>query len=482
MIFFEKIIKNFIKFVVLMRNNIIKRQNMLNLGLCLIDIFLYIQISFITFFSSLIMRTDHEKSTMRGFSGELLNNEVSQSNIASTFLLLFSKLLSQASTKNKRRQNRSSFRVFLFFNIISLLIILIISNDTILIETKQRISILSLKSKISQVFPQYFSNGLVLVVGFGCEIENIDQGRSFYQMSINISHCSFSRYSQVSGDGGVIYVSGGSFSMNVNDSIFYNCLANNGGAICFSSYKSHLRMICANRCSCGSQMYHFAFISASHLNQVEYLSISFCPQHMTGSIPICLQSGNQMVDNTNSSMNNPIQVSGIGIWSPSSFTSSHCTFSNNKVSQFICVWFSSVSGSITMCNANIVHCNSPSSGGGVVYVSSAGFRKMMYCIFQNNQNHLFCVLDGSLEVSHSFIDHSSSSIYSSTAVSTATNNSFTKKQTYPIQFFHSHYCNADIPLPQRTIEKSPNRSFEKTFILSNRYNFFFILMFHNQYL
>jgi len=77
-------------------------------------------------------------------------------------------------------------------------------------------------------------------------------------------------------------------------------------------------------------------------------------------------------------------------------------------------------------------------------VSGAGSRKMVYCIFQNNQNHLFCVWSGSLEVSHSFIEHSSSSFSTSTAVSKQVNNSLTNIMTYHIQFYCSHHCNADL--------------------------------------
>ena len=59
-----------------------------------------------------------------------------------------------------------------------------------------------------------------------------------------------------------------------------------------------------------------------------------------------------------------------------------------------------------MSYANIVHSNSPSQYG-VVYVHGAVSKKIMYCIFKNNQNYLFYVNGGSLEVSHSFIDHDS---------------------------------------------------------------------------
>ena len=88
---------------------------------------------------------------------------------------------------------------------------------------------------------------------------------------------------------------------------------------------------------------------------------------------------------------------------------------------------------------------------------------MMYCIFKNNQNYLFFVNSGPLEVYHSFIDHSLTFFSSNFLVSTSTNNSLKETITYQMQFFNSYYCNADLPLvPQKTIVKSPIRSLEST--------------------
>jgi len=302
-------------------------------------------------------------------------------------------------------------------------------------------------------------NEIICNVGLGCESESIGQGRSYVDKNINISNCFFSRSSSYSGNGGVICVTASSCSMNVNYSMFYNCVSSSwGGAICFSSSNSSLRMICAN--SCSASYYHFAYLSASQVNQVEYLSVSNCSHTTSGINSIRLYYGDQRVDNTNSSMNNAIQISGICIYSPSSFTSSHCTFSNNKVFNSICIYFYSTSGTLSMSYANIVHNNSPSQYG-VVTVWEAGSRKMMYCIFKNNQNTLFCVDKGSLEVSHSFIDHSAS-FSTSTAVSTSDNNSFTNTVTYQLQFFNDLHCNADIPLIQRSLEQTLRMTYERT--------------------
>ena len=230
-------------------------------------------------------------------------------------------------------------------------------------------------------------NEIIFNVGLGCENESIDQGRSYVDKNIDISNCFFSRSSSYSGDGGVIYVTASSYS---------------GGAIFFSSPNSYLRMICANSCSASG--YHSANLRASQVNQVEYLSVSNCSHTTSGYYPIRLDYGDQRVDNTKCSMNKARVGSGIGIDSPSSFTSSHCTFSNNKVYDSRCIYFYSISGTISMSYANIVHNNSP-SGNGVVYVFGA-YPEMIYCIFKNKQNTLFYVNQGSLEVSHSFIDHS----------------------------------------------------------------------------
>ena len=313
--------------------------------------------------------------------------------------------------------------------------------------------------------PYLCLNQLFFLEGSGleCENENISNGRSYSQMNINISHCFFIRTFTLTGYGGVIFVNGGSYSMNVNYSMFYNCSSSlNGGAICFDSINSNLRMICGNRCSCGALKFgNFALIVASQTNKVEYLSISYCSHNMDGCYPFCFESGNQRVDNTNSSMNNAYKYSGIGIFTPSSFTSALCTFSNNKVS-YICIYFSSITDTITLSYANILYNNSP-SGNGVIYADGEGLKKMMFCIFQNNSNFLFCIKQGSLEVSHSFIDHSSSSFSTSITVSTATNISLTNRITYQIQFFSSYHCNTDSPA--RTIDQSPMRSFEETQII-----------------
>jgi len=214
-----------------------------------------------------------------------------------------------------------------------------------------------------------------------------------------------------------------------------------------------------------SSQLHFAYLIASQVNQVEYLSVSNCSHTTSGTYPIRLESGNQRVDNTNSSLNNANAYSGICLYSPSLLTSFYCTISNNKASGANCIYLDSSSGMITIYYANIVYNNSP-SGCGVVFVSGAGLKKMMYCIFHNNEDHLFSVWSGTLEVSHSFIYHSDS-FSTSTYVSTDTNNTLIIRNTYQIQYFHSLHCNADFPYQQKTLEISPMMTLDETISRTN---------------
>jgi len=302
---------------------------------------------------------------------------------------------------------------------------------------------------------------------FGCKSESIDKGISYIQMNVNISNCFFSRYLTYSGyGGGVIYVDRGSYSMNVNYSMFYNCACSyKGGAILFNSVNSCLRMICSYRCSASSCF--FADLVATKVNLLEYVSISNSYPISYGVCSIYIDYGNQKVENTNSSMNNAHHGSGIGISSPSVFTSLYCTFSNNKVFDGICITFHTYnSGSIFMAYSNIVHNDSPKIG--VVYCYGEGQKMMKYCCLQNNMNFLFYVWDGSLVVTFSYIYHSSNSISTQKKL-TASFNTLSSVMTYQIRHFKSYYCNALYPvtelLPTRTLyvittpKPTPYRSF-----------------------
>ena len=380
------------------------------------------------------------------------------------------RLFSQTSITKKGKLNlktnkmRSDFKVSTISEILfSLIIIMILSNIDKLHESKQHNSVIEQITKGSQLFPTLFNDAIIWGASLGCVSESIDQGRSYLNDNINISHCFFSRSMVFTGYGGIIYVNGGTYSMNANYSMFYNCSCSNyGGAIYFSSTNSSLRMICANRCSANSG--HFAYVGVSQTNYAEYLSVSNCSHTTSGDNSIRFGFGDQRFDNTNSSMNNAETCSGVLIYVPTSFSSSFCTFSNNKVSKYFCIQIystTSTTGTVSMSYANIVHNNSP-LGYGVVYFVGDISRNMIFCIFKNNSNYLFCLRKGSLQVSHSFIYHSESSFSISVAVSTGTNNSFTNRMTYQIPFFNSHHCNADIHLSLRSLEKTISKTNQET--------------------
>ena len=377
-----------------------------------------------------------------------------------SFCSLIIPLLNCYKFQNKKTKNqitqqiRINFHLQIFFGIIFLIFIFLNTGYYTILneENLQSIGFKHIAKSFQFVFKSKYYG-----LSYGCENESIAQGRAYFNKNIGISYCFFSRSSIFSGDGGVIYVNSGSLSMNVNSSVFYSCFCSSkGGAIDFMSANSYLRMVCANKCIASSQ-FHFAHIIASQNNQLEYLSLSYCPDISSGKNPLYLESGNQRIENTNSSMNNDTQYSGIRIWTPNSFTSSFCTFSNNRVSGYTCIYLYSISGTISMLFAIIVHNNSPILG--VVYVDGVGSRKMMYCIFRNNSNNLFYIGSGSFEVSHSFIDHSPSSF----SLPSGINNSLTYRMTYQIQFFNSLHCNADIPLIQSTIDQSQKKSIQETY-------------------
>lgn len=252
--------------------------------------------------------------------------------------------------------------------------------------------------------------------------------------------------------------------MTITFSMFYNCACSiRGGAIYFDSSNSKFRMICAHKCSCGANYYgQFAYLRVSQVNIIEYLSVSHCSHSTTGYYPIYLQIGNQRVDNLNSSMNYAYYCSGICIHNPSAFTCSYSTFSNNKASDRICLWFIHNSG--TMSFINIVYNNSP-SGDGVLCITGGASYQMQYCTFDMNQDTLFCLDSGALNISNSFIEHSAT-FSTLTSVITLKNNSLTKGITHQIQFFNSYYCNTDIQF-QITNEISQMESNEGTLELTN---------------
>lgn len=272
---------------------------------------------------------------------------------------------------------------------------------------------------------------------FGCINENISQGRSYFQTNIHASDCFFVRMSTLSGDGGVIYVSQNSLSMNISYSTFCNCsCSQGGGTIFFSSDNFLLKMVCANRCY-NANWGHFSWNSVTRSNAVEYLSILSSSYTAFGYCPFYMRCGDQRIDNTNSSINYVVQISGMALVSSNTFTSTHCTFSNSYSSDSRCLYFDSISGQLSF--TNIVHNYSPL--GGILY-SYRSSLQMNFCILTMNQGTLFNADSSSIELSHCFISHDSL-LSAMNPVITSNNNSFTNFKTYNLEFYKTQFCNAD---------------------------------------
>ena len=244
-----------------------------------------------------------------------------------------------------------------------------------------------------------FKNRLLERIGAhfrsSCVSENIVQGRSYNNCYIDIYDCHFSRSAKyVGGNGGVIYVNGGSYSMSISSSSFVCCsCSERGGAIYFSSSSSVLNMVCA--CNCSAICEHFCFVCAPQ-NYVDYVSFAFCSPKDFGEFPIQLYQGVQRARQINSSLNNAYIISGLYIACPQSFTCSYCLLSNNSAADNTCLGFAYQSGIMSF--SNIINNKCPSHG--IVRVEMGGSYQMQYCVFYSNQNTLFCVYSGSLEISH----------------------------------------------------------------------------------
>jgi len=288
-----------------------------------------------------------------------------------------------------------------------------------------------------------------------CLEERIDQGRAFYNCNVSIINCFFSRISTLSGSGGVIYISGGTYTLIVSESMFYGCsCSDEGGALYFSSFNAFLNKICANNCSV-TTYYHFAYIHSTKTIYVDYLSVSLCSYKYIGYYPIYLRGGKQDFQISNSSLNSVDQVSGVCFSQTSSFNSSFCTISNNNA-KWLCIWFYYSTGKVEF--FNLVH----NKASHHLFFES-GTYILNYCVIHSNTNELYHSSSGAIFIiSNSFIHHSGGSSFGS-------NNSITLSHTYQVGYYGSYYCKADgfqslNPTPEKTFIQTNDVSIEETFI------------------
>jgi len=279
-----------------------------------------------------------------------------------------------------------------------------------------------------------------------CENESVPEGRSYYNQDIDIYDCFFTRHTSFSGEGGVIFVEG-SYNSVIYNSMFYHISCGfDGGSVFLDCEKSNMNRVCAH-CSTAAKSYHFAFISASQINRIEFLSISLCANSTHGSQSFSLYYGSQKLLNSNSSMNNAVDISGCCVMIPTDFKGIFCTFSNNNVSSHSILSLSRNTGVLSF--INIVENSCPSLG--VVYQFS-GYYTLESCVMTGNNKILCYVHSGQMTLKSCAISHS----HVTTLGAVTINDTLIPFiETYVIQFFHSRYCNADNTINILTPQETP---------------------------
>ena len=175
----------------------------------------------------------------------------------------------------------------MFILIIRILFITLLSN-----ESKK--SVIYHTTMRYQKIPNFFVHSVFkYCVSSQCEREIFSQGWSYYNVNFDIADCSFSRTNVYNAYGGVVFISGVSNYIMINNTMFYSWLSSySGGAIYFNSLYSKLRMICANMCSAGSSGNgHFAYLFSLNENHMDYVSITFCSHNTSGYSPIYIREG-----------------------------------------------------------------------------------------------------------------------------------------------------------------------------------------------
>ena len=195
--------------------------------------------------------------------------------------------------------------------------------------------------------------------------------------NINIGECFFTRITEYSGNGGVLFISTANTIMNLNSSTFYDCHATNGGCIYFSclTSKSYLNLICVSDCSTisGANDHHFAYIDSgigsNYENNLYFISINRCSSLTNhGRNPITLFKSTQIIKNVNISNNGVSDTSGIYSSNSNQLFISHSNFANNYASGHISIRIHSSSVNSTINYIKVVNNSSPTYG--VIYFNS----------------------------------------------------------------------------------------------------------------
>ena len=194
--------------------------------------------------------------------------------------------------------------------------------------------------------------------------------------NININDCLISYYSS-SEFGSVIYIDN-SFSLSINDTTFYQCISQGWGGAIYFQYGLNIQLykICAINCKAKS--FQFAFFRTMYnSNQTIDLNIISKCNNPQGDTTLNLYYGNQIIINSNITFNENDSCSGINYDTPFQMKSYHCTFYNNSVRTFYCIFCEGSTGDIS--KINIILNNSPMNYG--VVTIDGGLYSLNECIF-----------------------------------------------------------------------------------------------------
>ena len=273
-------------------------------------------------------------------------------------------------------------------------------------------------------------------------IKNCISSRAVNQ-NIKINNCLIMHLTSTN-SGGAISIDS-SYSLNVNDTTFFECIALTGfgGAIYFNNVINstnisgiQLLRICASHCK--ATYNQFSYLKTENNQILNLITVNNC-NNLNGYYTFYILSGNQYIHNINISYNRNIAYSGIGYHCPNSMFTNYCTFYNNTVISSCCINLLCQTGNISKCN--IILNNSPTNYG-VVYVTSTGNYNFNECIFDRNNNTLFYVASGTLKLITCYINHLSHSIVTNTQIAPifSPNLIITTTYYYSHSIYFSYYC------------------------------------------
>ena len=267
--------------------------------------------------------------------------------------------------------------------------------------------------------------------------------------NINMKDCLISMISSESG--GAIYISGG-YNLNINDTTFFDCFSlRDGGAIWFQNgLNPQLFRICALYCRTSSEYnFQFSYFSTIYSQVFDLISISKCNNNTIGYTTLTIQSENQNLFNSNISYNNNIRISGIYFYNPVNMLNNFCTFYNNTVRDYWCIYLQF--NTVTISKSNIILNN---TNYGVVFVTNSGNYILNECFFDKNKDILLFVDSGTLELINCYYltgSFSTSGLVSNTLIHSITH-------IYQHSTYFTYYCsinNISSIFSKRNNQKSP---------------------------